>query len=47
MTIVRMRLVESPVNLIEILDNKEDFDEQIVSDYVEGRKVRISFSNWC
>lgn len=40
LTIARMRLIESPIDLIEVLGNREGYDEQSVNDYVDGRKVR-------
>ncbi|KAF8354292.1 hypothetical protein PRIPAC_95915 [Pristionchus pacificus] len=39
LTIARMRLIESPIDLIEVLGNREGYDEQSVNDYVDGRKL--------
>ncbi|GMT07105.1 hypothetical protein PENTCL1PPCAC_29279, partial [Pristionchus entomophagus] len=39
LTIARVRLCESPIDLVDVLETSEDYDDHAVTDYCEGRKV--------
>lgn len=39
LTIVRVRLCESPVELINVLETTEQYDKQSVTEYADGRKL--------